>query len=223
MVFVTNKESASQKIYSLLKEEIIQLHLPPGLSISENEISERFSVSRTPVREAFLRLAQEGLLSIYPQKGTLVSLIDLSLVEEARFLREHLERVIVKLACEEFPQEQLIALEMNLKLQEMYFQNHDYQKLFQADEEFHKLIFKGCNKRRIWEMIREMSSDFNRIRVLRLASNFNWDDIYTQHTNIVNAIKNQDPLMAEEAMKEHLTAVNFDKTELVKNYPNYFK
>lgn len=223
MIFETNKNSTSKKLYSLLKEEIIQLNLKPGLNISENEISEKFEVSRTPVREAFLRLSQEGLLSIYPQKGTFVSLIDLSLVEEARFLREHMERAVVKLACAEFPPEQSIALEMNLKLQEMYIQNQDYQKLFQADEGFHKIVFEGCNKRRIWETIHEMSSDFQRIRVLRLAANFNWDDIYLQHSKIAQAIKDKTPEIAEEAMKEHLTAVNFDKTELIQNYPTYFK
>ena len=223
MTFETNQNSTSKRVYSLLKEEIIQLKLKPGLSISENEISEKFEVSRTPVREAFLRLAQEGLLSIYPQKGTSVTLIDLSLVEEARFLREHLERAVVKLACEEFSQEQIIVLETNLKYQEMYIQNHDSQKQFQTDEEFHKIIFVGCNKKRTWEMMNEMSNDFKRIRVLRLAANFNWDDIYLQHSKIAQAIKNKNPEVAEEAMKEHLTAVNFDKTELINNYPSYFK
>ncbi|MBU3181932.1 GntR family transcriptional regulator [Clostridium psychrophilum] len=76
--------------------------------ISEIEILEKFNVSRTPVREAFARLSQEGLISVYPQKGTFVSLIDLLSVEEARFMREHLERAILRLACENFPKEIII-------------------------------------------------------------------------------------------------------------------
>ncbi|WP_206811169.1 GntR family transcriptional regulator [Paradesulfitobacterium ferrireducens] len=223
MIFETNKNSASRKLYELLKEEIIQLRLKPGSNISENEISEKYNVSRTPVREAFLRLSQEGLLTIYPQKGTFVSLIDLSLVEEARFLRETLEKAVVNLACKEFSQEKVFALEMNLKYQEMYIKNHDSEKQFQADEQFHKLIFEGCDKTRIWKIIDEMNNDFKRIRLLRLATNFNWDDIYIQHSNIFNGIIHKNPELAEKAMKEHLTAVNFDKTELVKKYPEYFK
>lgn len=222
MIFETSKNSTSMKLYSLLKEEIIQLNIKPGETISEKEISDKFDVSRTPVREAFVRLAQEGLLSIYPQKGTIVSLIDLSLVEEARFLREHLERAVVGLACEELPPEKIIALEMNLKLQEMYVQNHDSQKQFQADEEFHKTIFEGCNKARIWKMMNEMNNDFKRIRILRLAANFNWNDIYIQHSSILEGIKNNSPETAEKAMKEHLTAVNFDKTEIINKFPDYF-
>lgn len=110
MVLETGKRLTSKKLYQILKEEIIKLHLEPGLNISEKGISEKFNISRTPVREAFLLLSQDGLLDIYPQKGTFVSLIDLDAVEEARFLRECVERAVVKLACKKFPQEKMFFL-----------------------------------------------------------------------------------------------------------------
>lgn len=218
-----SKNSTSKKIYHLLREEIINLYMKPGTSISEKEISEKYNVSRTPVREAFVRLSQDGLLSIYPQKGTVVSLIDLSAVEEARFLRENLERAVVRLACEEFPEEKIFSLEMNLKLQEMYMKNRDYRQLFQSDEEFHRIIFEGCNKRRIWATINDMSTDFQRIRVLRLLANFKWEHIYSQHLSVVDAIKNKDPERAEKVMEDHLTMVTYDKKQLMQDYPDYFK
>ena len=223
MAFEVSKNSTSKTIYYKLREEIINLQLVPGTNISEKELSEKYNVSRTPVREAFVRLSQEGLLSIYPQKGTVVSLIDLSAVEEGRFLREHLERAVIKQACDEFPQEKIFALEMNLKFQKMYMQDHDFKKSFEADEEFHRIIFEGCNKKRIWATIHEMSTDFQRIRLLRLATNFAWDNIYLQHKGIVESIKNKTPEMAEEVMKEHLNMVIFDKNQLKESYPNYFK
>lgn len=217
------KNSTSKKIYYLLREEIVNLYMKPGTSISEKEISEKYNVSRTPVREAFVRLSQDGLLSIYPQKGTVVSLIDLSAVEEARFLRENLERAVVRLACEEFTEEKILSLEMNLKFQEMYMKNRDYRQLFKADEEFHRIIFEGCNKKRIWATINDMSTDFQRIRVLRLLSNFEWAHIYSQHADVVDAIKKKDPERAEKVMKDHLTMVSFDKKQLMQDYPDYFK
>lgn len=217
------KNTVSKTIYYALREEIINLYLEPGTSISEKELSEKYSVSRTPVREALVRLAQEGLVNIYPQKGTVISLIDLSAVEEGRFLREHLERAVVKEACIDFSQENILALEMNLKLQKMYIENHDYKKLFEADEEFHKIIFEGCNKKRIWKSINDGSTEFQRIRVLRLAANSGWDNIYVQHKEIVNAIKNKNPENAEELMKRHLNMVIFDKNQIKESYPNYFK
>ncbi|WP_297421629.1 GntR family transcriptional regulator [Clostridium sp.] len=218
-----NKNTTSKTIYYKLREEIINLYLEPGTSISEKELSEKYSVSRTPVREALVRLAQEGLVHIYPQRGTIVSLIDLSAVEEGRFLREHLERAVIKEACKEFSQENILALEMNLKFQKMYMENQDYKKLFDADEEFHKIIFEGCNKKRVWNSINDGSTEFQRIRVLRLVSNNSWDNIYEQHKEIYNAIKNKNPERAEELMKEHLNMVIFDKNQIKEVYPNYFK
>lgn len=223
MALEVNKNTTSKTIYYKLRDEIINLYLEPGTSISEKELSEKYSVSRTPVREALVRLAQEGLVNIYPQKGTVVSLIDLSAVEEGRFLREHLERAVVKEACKEFSQESLLALEMNLKLQKMYIENHDYKKLFEADEEFHKLIFEGSNKRRIWNSINDGSTEFQRIRMLRLVTNSSWDNIYLQHKEIFNAIKDKNIDIAEGFMKEHLNMVTFDKKKIKEAYPNYFK
>ncbi|MBU3074864.1 GntR family transcriptional regulator [Clostridium estertheticum] len=223
MTFEINKDSTSKRIYHLIREKIINLNFVPGLGISEKGISEKFNVSRTPVREAFVRLAQERLISIYPQKGTFVSLINLSSVEEARFMREHLERAVVRLACEGFPKEMFLKLEMNLKFQEMYMEDHDNKKIFAADEEFHRLIFEGCNKNKIWATINEMESDFQRIRILRLSSNLKWDHIYSQHIGIKNAIIDKNPDLAEKIIIEHLTMVNFDKDQLKHDYSNYFK
>ncbi|ABR36195.1 MULTISPECIES: GntR family transcriptional regulator [Clostridium] len=223
MALEVNKNTTSKTIYYKLRDEIINLYLEPGTSISEKELSEKYSVSRTPVREALVRLAQEGLVNIYPQKGTVVSLIDLSAVEEGRFLREHLERAVVKEACKEFSQENVLALEMNLKLQKMYIENNDYKKLFEADEEFHKIIFEGSNKKRVWNSINDGSTEFQRIRMLRLVTNSSWDNIYLQHKEIFNAIKNKSPEIAEDFMKEHLNMVTFDKNKIKEKYPNYFK
>lgn len=223
MALEVKKNTTSKTIYYKLREEIINLYLEPGTSISEKELSEKYSVSRTPVREALVRLAQEGLVQIYPQRGTIVSLIDLSAVEDGRFLREHLERAVVKEACREFSQENMLALEMNLKLQQMYIESHDDKKLFEADEEFHKIIFEGSNKKRIWNSINDGSTEFQRIRMLRLAANSSWDNIFEQHKEIFDSIKNKDPEKAEKYMKEHLNMVTFDKNTVKEIYPNYFK
>lgn len=223
MVLETGKRLTSKKLYQILKEEIIKLHLEPGLNISEKGISEKFNISRTPVREAFLLLSQDGLLDIYPQKGTFVSLIDLDAVEEARFLRECVERAVVKLACKKFPQEKMFFLEMNFKVEKMCMDKNDYTGFFQADEEFHKAIFEGCNKKRTWDTICQVEADFQRIRVLSLSLKLKLDDVYSQHLIIMDAIKNKKPEIADKIMKEHLTMVNFDSIKLKEKYREYFK
>ena len=89
------KKTTQNFVYEALRKSILTLNLLPGTAISENEISQRFEVSRTPVREAFIQLAKESLLKIIPQKETLVSYIDLQRVEQEHFLRRSLETSVL--------------------------------------------------------------------------------------------------------------------------------
>src|SRR5690554_1967767 len=110
-----NIEIAGQKegrsigdyVYEVLKINIINLKMPPGRQISEKEISVLLKVSRTPVREAFIKLSREGLLYVLPQRGTYISYIDMDAVEDARFIRESLEKSVLKIATKSFPDELL--------------------------------------------------------------------------------------------------------------------
>lgn len=137
--------STRDYVYQTLRNDIINLTFEPGKSISEKEVANKLDVSRTPVREAFLQLSQEELLDIYPQKGTFVSLINMRHVEEGRFMREHLEKGIVALACDMLTEEDYEHLQSNLKMQEFSAQQQNYSKLFELDEEFHGAIFPGMS------------------------------------------------------------------------------
>lgn len=221
--YKTQATSTREQVYQELKSQILSLQLVPGTNISEKEMSLEYNVSRTPIRESFLRLSQEGLLDVYPQRGTFVSLIDLNLAEEARFMREHLERAVIQLACRDFSKDNLLALEMNLSMQKVCIEQKDYRKMFELDEEYHQTIFSGCNKRNTWLIIQQMNVHFNRSRMLRLATDFNWDTIFAQHEEIVVAIKEKKPELADELMQVHLLQAVIDKEFLRKNYPMYFK
>ncbi|KKI93695.1 GntR family transcriptional regulator [Bacillus sp. SA1-12] len=214
--------STRDYVYQTIKGRIINLELKPGTKISEKEIAEKLEVSRTPVREAFLKLSQEELLGIYPQSGTVVSKIDLDHVEEARFTRENIERAIVRLACEVFDDNKLFRLETNVAMQELCLGKGTYHQLFELDEEFHKILFEECNKLRTWKMIRNMNSHFDRLRVLRLAANTDWNVVVSQHKEIYQAIMEKDPKKAERLMVQHLKLVNFEKDEIEVRYPDYF-
>jgi DNA-binding GntR family transcriptional regulator len=217
------KSSIRDFVYHTVKMNIINLHLKPNQSISETEVSKALNVSRTPVHESFLKLSQEGLLEVFPQKGTVVSLIDLDLVEEARFMREHMEKEIIKLACVDFPNEEIQCLKENLKKQQICLEEKEYVRLLELDEEFHKTIFKGCSKPRIWSAIQQMNSDLNRLRMLRLIENYKLDDIFKQHEIILDSIIKKDPEKGISIMTEHLRLVEIEGEEIKKNNPGYFK
>jgi DNA-binding GntR family transcriptional regulator len=219
----TNHYSFRDYVYEILRENIINLNLHPGLSISEKEIATELRVSRTPVREAFVRLAQEELLEVYPQRGTVVALIDSDHVEDARFVREHLEKAIVRLACEQCSPDHLFKLETNLVMFERCVIDRNYAKLYELDEEFHRSIAGACGKERTWSIIQQMNAHLNRIRMLSLASQYNWETILLQHQGILKAITDQNPNQAEKVMHEHLTMIRIDLEGLKRMHAQYFK
>ncbi|MFD2656982.1 GntR family transcriptional regulator [Gracilibacillus thailandensis] len=215
--------SARDKMYEHIKNRIINLDYEPGEKISEKDVALHYNVSKTPVREAFLKLAEEELIKIYPQRYTAVSKIDLDLVEEGRFLRENIECAIVKEACNKLNDDYFMHLELNLKLQQFCIEKGSYQELFGLDEEFHRLLFEMCNKLRIWKLMRSMNSHFDRLRVLRLASNHDWKILFDQHTRIFDNISSGQPEKAEKVMLDHLNLVHFETKELKKQYLDYFE
>lgn len=215
--------STRDAIYFALRDQIVLLELPPGTSISEKEISIKFNVSRTPVRESFVRLSQEGLLEIYPQRGTVVSLIDLELVEEARFMREQLEIAIIRLACESFPDNQLTQLKTNLDQQQLCIEEQNHVRMFELDEAFHRTLFEGCNKLNTWAVIQQMNVHLNRTRTLRLAADQHWDQLYNQHLHMFQVIQEHDPDQAEQLMSAHLHLTITDQALLKEKFPTYFK
>ncbi|WP_420842468.1 GntR family transcriptional regulator [Halalkalibacter alkaliphilus] len=215
--------STRDYVYTILRENIISLKLEPGLNISEKEISDMLKVSRTPVREAFVKLVQDELLEVYPQRGSFVALIDLKHVEEARFIREHLERAAIELACSVFPPEYVQKLEFNFYIQKRCVEMKDYKKFFELDEEFHETISEGCGKKRIWNIIQQMNVHLNRVRMLSLTEEHNWDTILQQHEEMIHAIREKNAVKAKMIITEHLTLVNEDQGKLKERYPMYFK
>ncbi|MCX7780306.1 MAG: GntR family transcriptional regulator [Negativicutes bacterium] len=217
-----HQESVREYVYRLLKINIINLTLPPGQSISEQEIADRLNVSRTPIREAFIKLAQENLLDILPQKGTYVSLIDIDQVAESKFVRETLEREVVQQACRNFPAEALLELHSNVMLQELCINEKNYHKFFELDEKMHGTIFKCCKKARTWTMMQQMNSHYNRVRMLNLVVGFDWDQLIDQHKELVRAIREQDAALAKATIEKHLNKVAIDLEYLRKAYGHYF-
>ncbi len=216
-------ESTREYVYRVLKANIMDLKIPPGSALSEKDISGLLDVSRTPVREAFIRLSQEFLLDVLPQKGTYVSLIDLDNVRESKFLRETVEREVVKLACTHFSSEKLIQLKSCLALQERCIQEENSLKFFELDETLHSTIFAGCNKTRVWSVIQQMHTHYNRVRMMNIAIGHDMPRVWEQHRVLVQAIEEQDVKLGSQTIYLHLNKVTFDIADLMDNYPDYFK
>lgn len=216
------KNSTRDFVYDTLRGSIMNLDMPPGTTISEKEIAEELEVSRTPVREAFLRLTQDELLTVLPQRGSFVALIDLDHVDEARFLREQAEVGIIRLACEVLNESYIEKLQSNLDEQKKARDSDDENALYILDKEFHRIFAEGTDKHRVWNVIQKMDTHSNRLRKLSIELKLNWRKLVDQHEAMLNAVKSNKPDLAEDIMREHLSLLIYDQKELKANYPDYF-
>ena len=216
------KGSTRAYSYNLLRERILHLELEPGTKISEKEIADELNVSRTPVREAFMKLAEEELLDIIPQSGTIVSRINLKHVEEGRFIREKLEKEIVALACDQLDKDARFKIEANIAMQDVCAGQNNFYRLFELDEEYHQILFDATGKQRTWKMLQQLNIHFNRLRLLRLSKDSNWENIIRQHKEIYQLIIQQDKEHAMKVMEQHLRLVVVEQDFLKEKYPHYF-
>lgn len=216
------RENGRDYALRILKENIIRLEMEPGSSISDREVAAKLSLSRTPVREALLELAKAKVVDIYPQRGSVVSLIDYGLVEEAYFVRSVLETAVVELACERANEDSLAELEDNVKLQKFYQQDRVTEKLMELDDEFHRLLFKMTGKLQAYEMMKGMMIHFDRVRNMALGT-LKDKSLVEEHEKILTAVREKNPGAARKVMTIHLNRYRVDEEEVRRRYPGYFK
>lgn len=212
-------------IYNILKKEIINLNLKPGEPIKEIDISKKLNVSRTPVREAFIKLTMENLVKVAPKKGSYVSLISTSQILEGLFLRLNMEKAILNKACNSFPNEYLIRLKENLNIQKILLEtNQDYVTFHKFDNLFHSIIYEGCEMKGIWELIEQHCSHYHRLRILWDSSiePVNLQKTVQGHEKIVEIIEfaklNEIDFIVNSHIKTLVDALN----QLKNKYPNFF-
>ena len=216
-----SKESNRDYALRVIRENIINLQLQPGSMISEQDIADELHLSRTPVHEALQELARTKIIEILPQRGSLVSLIDMELVEEAVFIRSTIEVAVVELACRKATEEDFVKLEENVNLQKFYQSNQNFEKFMELDNEFHEMLYRITNKMQCHYMVKTMNIHYDRFRELRVQG-ADRTPIICQHKQILGAIKEHDGKAAHQYTYEHITRTRIDIDEIQKKYPDYF-
>jgi len=158
-----------------------------------------FHVSRQPVREAFIKLVEVGVLQVLPQRGTFVKRISPRKVREGRFIREAIEAAVVRKAAVAITDTQLVGLAANLREQKAASKANDTAAFLACDEQFHFLIAQSIDCVAAWETIQDIKAQMDRVRYLSLNEVSPLDLLIKQHVHIVNALKAHDPDAAEEA------------------------
>lgn len=216
------RETGRDYTLRVLKENIINMELQPGSTVSENKLAAELGLSRTPVREALLELAATKVVQIAPQKRSTISYIDYDLIEEASFLRNALECAVVGLVCDMRTDEDLKSLEEIIKLQKFYIENHTLAMLLEVDDTFHKKLFDIAQKENLYTLIHNHSIHLDRVRNLAMISVEDLT-IVQEHTLILEAIRKKDKAQAKEAVRLHLLRYLVDRVTIEEKYPQYIK
>ena len=215
------KESNREYALRVIRENIVNLELAPGSMISEQDIANELDLSRTPVHEAMQELSSTKIIEILPQRGSRISLIDMTLVDEAVFVRATIESAITEMACKQATDKDIQELEENVTLQKFYYEKNNLDKIMELDNAFHEKMYKITNKMQCYYMVKLMSIHNDRIRELHLHS-FNPELIIKEHKDILESIKNKDCEGAKNAISKHLSRKHIQEDEIKKKYPQYF-
>jgi len=220
---ITASEPVNQQIYRFLRHEIVTCTIPPGCLLSEKEVSSRFSVSRQPVREAFIKLAEAGLVQVLPQRGTFVRKISAQRVADGRFIREAVEVAVVRRAALEATATGLAALAHNLQLQKLAADRHDSQAFLLLDDEFHRLIAQSIHCELAWETVENIKATMDRVRFLTLSEVSPPEKLIEQHLRIYQALCEKDANAAESAIRAHLQEMIFSITPIAEQNSEWFE
>ncbi|MGV3651645.1 MAG: GntR family transcriptional regulator [Devosia sp.] len=187
-----------------LRERILSLDLAPGTTLSRPQLQKQFGLSQTPLRDALLKLEEEGLVTIYPQYKTLVSLIDVEQARQAHFMRRAIEVDAVRLLARERPNAVEALTRANVALAETA-RAGDLTAFLLADRAFHHVIFVEAGLLALWPIIRRNSGNLDRLRRLNLP-NVGMAKVIALHAKVSDAIASGDQGRAGSAMHEHLSS-----------------
>ena len=206
LIDVTN---INEKVYQLIKQNIIKFIYPPGHNLNITELKDALGVSPTPIKDALFKLAGEGLVVIYPRKGTYVKDITAEDIHEIIQTRLILETAIVADIAPRITDEQLRILEgyyqkgISIKVDRDNID--DYKAYMESDSDFHLSFFLFWGNKRLTELYRNLNAHMQiaRYRLMHHTRSKNpWTD--QEHREILAALQERNPTRAQEAVRRHL-------------------
>lgn len=210
------------RVFEALRQAIVQLQLRPGNPLSEADIGRQLGVSRQPVREAFIKLAEVGLVEIRPQRGTFVRLISAREVRNARFLREAIEVAVIRKAAAEAAPEQTQGLRRIIEDQRAVARKGDNVGFLRLDEAFHQALARTAHCEEAWRVVEGLKAQMDRVRYLSLPDATPLETIIAQHEKIVEAVERGAPEAAETAMRHHLSEILISLPKLSVDHSEFF-
>jgi DNA-binding GntR family transcriptional regulator len=214
---------AAPQVYEWLRDRIISLEYAPGTTLSRTDLVKRFGLSQTPIRDALMRLAGEGLVDIFPQSTTRVSPIDLRQAIQTHFLRRSLEVEIVRQLALESAKPFVPRLKAIVAEQRTQYAAADLTAFEANDKAFHRLLYESAGVPDMWTLIRDRSGHIDRLRRLDLPSPGKIEQILASHAGIVESIEASEALAAQDRLRLHLSGTLSHIDDIRAAYPSYVR
>jgi DNA-binding GntR family transcriptional regulator len=213
--------SIADQVFHTLRSSIVTMRLTPATALSEQEIASRLKVSRQPVREAFIKLSEIGLVRVLPQRGTFVVKISAKDVADARLVREAVECAIARRASEGVGKAAID--ELRAILTEQRKAAGDPNAFFVLDDAFHRGLASAANCAYAWKVIEDAKTQMDRVRFLSLPQATPVRHLIKQHQAILDAVASGRAAAAEQAMKTHLREILKSLPRLAREFPDMFE
>ena len=214
----------SRQVYDLLRERILRFEMKPFEPISENALALEFGVSRTPVREALVRLSELGFVEIFPQSGTVIAPLRLADLDKSQFLREALELAFLRRAMERGQASELVRrLRTDIAVQRAFVEAGDSARFYAADEQFHRDIAAHAGMSSVLPEMARAKTHMDRFRHLMLTGIESLPIVLDQHVSIVDAIETGDIEAAARALQAHLRRILHFVEQARAAHPEFFE
>lgn len=218
------RRHAAPQVYEMLRERILALELAPGTVLSRADLAAQFGVSQTPVREALIKLGDEGLVDIFPQHATVVSRIDIDAALQAHFLRRAIEIELVhELAgLPDAERRALLArLRAHIERQVAALAPRDDAAFTRADRDFHQVMYEAAGQLALWQLVRERAGHVDRLRRLNLPAKGKAQAVLRDHRAITAALAAGDAAAAQTAVRRHLAGTLTFVEEVRARHPDW--
>lgn len=221
-----DNENSREFVYRILRKNIMNLNLSPGDSVNENELTNIFKMSRTPIHEAIIKLNSEMLIDIFPQSGTKISKIDIHIMNEGVYVRNIIEPDLIKKLSTNIRSEDILLMRDNLQEQlEIIDEGTDINKFFTIDDKFHHFIYSFSYKENVWNYIKSVTTHYDRVRYMdAILGNGNINDFYTDHYKIFNILQigYTDDFDFDKFYSNHLNSYKKKLPKLMEQNPDFF-
>ena len=219
---IKDSQTVTSQIYKTLREHIINMQLPPGVTMSEQETATALGVSRTPVREAFIRLSREKMVIITPQRRTAVAKISTERAKQEHFLRESLEQAVLEQFILTLKPESVTELRQVIERQKQALRDRDCGAFLTYDDDFHKTFYLAADKYLCYQVLRRNCFDYQRLRYLSSCSDEAIQQLNVdQHVQMVELITQQNLPELQALLRKHVRRIFEEMAVLKQRYPQY--